>query len=479
MPCSPRPYLFLLVALALPACAGSSASYTRFRRAAEEGRVVASSEVRAADFIGYHATEDAPRPRPGAGGEAPIWLEARAGRSIVPDSSCHVPLMVSLRGGVAAWRTPAEIVLVIDVSGSMQDGDKIGAVRHALARFVERLDPRDHLAIVTFSDDAHVALPPSEVASARADVLGAIEGLSAYGGTNLHEGLRTGIGYAATMGTGASARRVILLSDGVASVGVRDRGSFDALARQAHDARVSLTTVGMGDAIDFALLEALATTAGGEFHYLDAPSEVERLFSTEIVQLLTVAARDVRVRVALPPGWGLFQSFHERTEQVGGVLETRLGDLSGDAAAVILLELTAPAGTGTVTVPVEITLGDAEGNRSVVARADVAVARSPGVGDALATDPMVLRNLVLGRTAVAVRTAATLSESGDAAGARAAIEATLAQARAAAQALAAMGEADRAASLAEPIALLESTLSALPAPSGPPASGASGFAGWR
>jgi Ca-activated chloride channel family protein len=476
---SPPRISVLALAIALSACGASTASYTRFRRAAEEGRVVAASEVRAADFIGYHATEDAPRPPPGTAAEAPIWLEARAGRSVISDASSHVPLMVSLRGGVAAYRAPAEIVIVVDVSGSMQEGDKIGAVRHALARFVERLDPRDHLAIVTFSDAAHVALPPSEVASARAEVLGAIEGLGAFGGTNLHDGLRTGLDHAVSMGTGASLRHLILLSDGIASVGVRDRAAFDALARRAHDARVTLTTVGMGDAIDFALLEALATTAGGEHHYLDRPSEVERLFSTEIVQLLTVAARDVRVRVALPPGWGLFQSFHEGTERVGDVLETRLGDLSGDGAEVVLVELTAPAGSGTVTVPVEITLGDAAGNRSLVARADVTVARSPAAGDALATDPMVLRNLVLGRTAVAVRTAATLSESGDTSGARGAIEATLAQARDAVQVLAAMGEHERAASLAEPIALLESTLAGLPLPSAPVAPASGRFAGWR
>lgn len=440
--------------------------------------MVASSEVRPADFIAYHATEDAPRPPPGADATAPVWLEARAGRPDLPTESCHVPLMVSLRGGVAAFRVPTEVIVVVDVSGSMRDGDKIGAVRHALARFVERLDPHDHLAIVSFADEAHLALAPTEVDLARTDVLSAIDGLSAYGGTNLHEGLRVGLAYATSMGTGP--RRLILLSDGMASVGVRDRGSFDALARQAHDARITITTVGMGDAIDFALLEALATNAGGDFHYLDRPSEVERLFSTEIVQLLTLAARDVRVRVALPPGWGLFQSFSERTELVSGVLETRLGDLTGDGAEVVLHELSAPAGTAPVTVPVEITLTGADGNRGVIARADVTLGRGPISGDEIATDPMVLRNLALGRVAVAVRTAATLAEAGDPGSARAAIEAALFFARRAAQVLAAGGEPERAASLAEPIALLESTLLALPAAPAPaPVTTSARFSGWR
>ncbi len=85
-------------------CSGGSASYTRFRRASEEGRLVRADEVRAEDFIGYHATADAPRPPVGAGAEAPIFLDARAGAPTIAEDSGHVPLMISLRGGVAAYR---------------------------------------------------------------------------------------------------------------------------------------------------------------------------------------------------------------------------------------------------------------------------------------------------------------------------------------------------------------------------------------
>lgn len=466
-------------------CGASTASYTRFRRAAEEGRVVAAAEVRAEDFIAYHATEDAPRPPPSADLAAPVWLDARAGSPVMPLDAARVALQVSLRGGVAAARYPSRLVVLVDVSGSMQEGDKIGAVRHALARLFERLDPLDQIAIVAFSDAAHLALPPSVVGESRDVVLGAIGQLSAYGGTNLYEGMTVALRTADAMRRDGVVTRMIVLSDGVASVGVTDRGSFDALARDAHDRGIAITTVGMGTAIDHALLESVARTAGGEMHYLDRPAEVERLFATELVSLLAMAARDVRVRVAIPPGWSLAQSYAERTELVGGVLETRVGDLPSDGAFVVLHELVAPAYGGDAAVPVEIVLTFADGSSRVVAQTTVPITRRALTSYAVAEDPMVLRNLTLGRSAVAVRMASGALASGDARSAWTVLASALGEARQARATLAARGESGRAGSLDEPITLLEQTLAAVPAP--PPSttwtvsggSGSSAFAGWR
>ena len=232
-------------------CGGSTASYTRARRAAEEGRIVRAEEVRAADFIAYHAVEDAPRPPPGAGTTLPVLLDARMGSSVVSTAGGRALVQVSLRGGTAALRTPSRMVLVVDVSGSMQEGDKIGAVRHALARFVETLDPADQIAIVTFSDAAHVALHPTSVASSRDVILSAVGSLSAYGGTNLEAGLRTGLQLAYGTDPGpTSVVRVVLLSDGIPSVGVTDARTIVSTIARRDVREAPITTVGMGNEID-------------------------------------------------------------------------------------------------------------------------------------------------------------------------------------------------------------------------------------
>ncbi len=465
----PRPLavlvsLLFLIALGAGACSGSGASYARFRRAASEGRVVAAREVRAADFIDVHASEDAPRPpATGDGEHLPILLDARLGNSALPSQGGRAVLQISLRGGMAAARLPASIVVVVDVSGSMQDEDKIGAVRHALARFVETLDPADRLAIVTFSDDAHLALQPSSVASSRSTILGAIGGLAAYGGTNLGAGLGTALSVAASMREGGVAR-VVLLSDGVATVG---ETSFDALASlgtAAHDAGIAVSTIGMGDQIDFALLEAVANRAGGAFHYLDRPSEVERVFATELASLTQLAARDAHVRVELPEGVSLARSYDERTSFALGVLDTSLGDVAGDEAMIVVHELDVAPGASLSEIPVEISLRAPDGTASIAARTAVRFTRSGAFAYEGATDPAVLRNVTLGRIAWSLREASHLVDVGD--GGRASVLATaaLADASSAQVRLRALGDDLRARSLDEALTLLGATVRALPPP---------------
>lgn len=478
-----HPFVWLVL-FVFVGCGASSAAYTRARRATEGGAVPAPGEVRAEDFLAYVATEDAPRPPPGTSMRAPVWLDARAGSDVIPSMPTIVPLQVTLRGGVAAARYPSRLVVLVDVSGSMREGDKIGAVRHALARLIERLDPLDRIAIVTFSNEAHIALAPSEVGAERDVVLSAISRLMAQGGTNLHDGLTKALLTADAMRGDGAVTRVVLLSDGIASVGVTEPHAFDRLARWAASRSISITTVGMGREIDFLLLESLARAAGGEFHFLDRPSEVERLFSRELVSLVTLAARDVRVRVHIPPGWSLGQSFSERTEVFGGgtVLETRIGDLPSDGAFVVLHELIAPAGLGEDVLPVEVTLTAEDGSQTVITEAHVTIARHSGALSET-IDASVLRNLALGRSAVALREAGEASRSGQHDMAWSTLDDALRSGRDAQATLRAYGDEARARSLDETLSMLERAHGAL-SPSSPssitmPVRSSESFSGWR
>jgi Mg-chelatase subunit ChlD len=487
------PLVILAAALAgivsLTACGGSSASYARFRRAATEGTIVAADEVRAADFIDVHAEEDAPRPPIGATTTLPILLDARLGSPTVAVTGGRAIVQVSIRGGLSAVRVPANVVVVLDVSGSMQDQDKIGAVRHALARFVEGLDARDHIAIVTFSDDAHVALAPTEVGPAREMILGAIGSLSAYGATNLGAGLEGGLRIAQSMqGYGGNARLVVL-SDGVATIGETSPAALVHYADAARARTIGITTIGMGEQIDFSLLESLANGAGGSFHYVDRPAEVERVFGHELAALTGIAARDAHVTITLPPGAQLVRSYDERTQWNGRVLDTSIGDVNADEALVVVHEIELPPSTGVWSIPVDVTLGALDRSAATLAHVDLVITQVGNAAPAI-VDASVLRNVTLGRIAWSVREASHLVDVGDTVRAGSFAHGALGEAQAARAMLAAMGDASRAASLDEPIALLARTASLLPDPTSLPAtspsgwsvsssSGSAAFAGWR
>jgi len=442
---------------------------------------VAAEEVRAADFIDVHAEEDAPRPPIGTSAELPILLDARLGSPVVAASGGRAIVQISLRGGTSTVREPANVVVVLDVSGSMRDDDKIGAVRHALARFVEGLDARDHLALVTFADDAHVALAPSEVGTTRASILSSIGALSAYGGTNLGAGLERGLQLAQSMQPFGGNARVVLLSDGVATIGETDSRALVHYGGAARARTIALTTIGMGERIDFGLLEALAQNAGGSFHYVDRPAEVERVFGRELSALTGIGARDAHVTVTLPPGARLARSYDERTREIGGVLDTSLGDVGPDEAFVVVHEIDLEAGAGISTIPVDVSLGALDRRAATYAHVDLVLTRA-GATNAI-VDASVLRNVTLGRIAWSVREASHMVDVGDTVRAGGFAQSALAEASEARALLALMGDAARASSLDEPIALLARTASLLPSTTAWTVSttpnGSAAFTGWR
>jgi Ca-activated chloride channel family protein len=482
-----------LAALALAACAGQSASYTRFRRAADTGRTMASSEVRVQDFVDRFAQEDAAPALLASADATALYVDARVANPHLPPRGGRALVGVTLRGVPRSVRAPAELVVVIDVSGSMNEAGKIEAVRHALARMVETLDPQDHVALVTFADEAHVALPMTSVGAARPVVLGAVSSLTADGGTNLHAGL------VAAMGLVRSSRplntRVLVLSDGMATVGVTDPDAIVRSVAPLRQARVPITTVGVGDAIDFSLLEALAAERGG-FQYVDQPAEVERVFATYVRSLSEVSAREVEIRVGAPAGGRVLRAFDERARVEGGEARVSTGDFGGSDAYVGLFEVEVPPGFSPASIPIEVRFDTLDGGERLALRRDAPFGYD-GAGDYALVDerePGLFRAATMGYAAIGLREAALASERGDAAGAEGWLRSTLLAVEAARGRLAANDPA-RAASLDEPLALVRRThadaaaripsvsVTAAPAVAAPtnlytPPSSAA-FAGWR
>jgi Mg-chelatase subunit ChlD len=449
-------HLTLLALMVLGGCAASTASYTRFRHQVEQGHAVAAEEVRPSELINYHARLDAPRPPSTVVAEQQgLGLSAELGNPDLPLGPSRPVLQVSLRGAAGVVRAPAHIILVVDLSGSMNEQDKIGAVRHAVARFVEALDPADRISLVTFSNHA-TGIGPRTVGEQRYRILAAIAGWQADGGTNLHAALEQADALATADLSPGGIDRIVLLSDGMPTVGITDGNAILSLAASLTARGLSITTVGMGDQIDDALLSGIARVGGGQYHFLDRPSEVERVFAEELRSLTESAARDVVVHTRLPTGWSLARAFHEETSMTVGGFVSRVGDVGGDEAVVLLFELDAPHAAGTseqVIVTAELAVPSCPQVRRVVS-APIQVTRGGAVPYDPAPGGVVLRNLVLGRAAVALRDADLLRRRGDGLASVSVLRSGLDELDTARARLVARGEHELAASLDEPASLV-------------------------
>jgi len=273
-----------------------TASYTKMREYVNSGQLPPADLVRVEEFVNYFNMEY-PDPTSGAfsinleGGPSPFgegaWL-----------------LRVGIQGRhIAGWeRKDALLTYVIDVSGSMQEEDRIGMVKYGLSRLVDRLGPNDRVAIVAFTDTAWVVLEPTSVEN-RYRILDAINGLYPMNSTNTEAGVRLGFELAHRHYRDGAINRVILASDGVANVGNTDPNVLAQYAQDYYGRNIFLSTIGVGHGnYNDVLLEQLADKGNGVYAFLDSADAAERIFSQDLEGTLQTIAKDAKIQVDFNPG---------------------------------------------------------------------------------------------------------------------------------------------------------------------------------
>jgi Ca-activated chloride channel family protein len=198
-------------------------------------------------------------------------------------------------------RLPANLVLVADVSGSMQSDHKMGLQKQALTTLVSQLSARDSVAIVTYSDQAKVLLEPT-TAKNKSKIYAAIQQMHAGGGTNVEHGLQSGYALADAMAYPGHVNRVVLTSDGLANIGNVDPKDILEKIKKYRERNIFLTTVGVGKSMynDY-LLEQLANKGNGNYLYLANQADIERVFVDGLTTQLQVVAKDAKVQVKFNP----------------------------------------------------------------------------------------------------------------------------------------------------------------------------------
>jgi Ca-activated chloride channel family protein len=273
-----------------------TASYAIARRYVGDGNLPDPSSVRVEEFVnafdqGYAPPQDGTFAIVADGGPSPF---------LAPDELL-LRIGVKAREVARVERPDASLTFVIDTSGSMGREDRLGLVQQALAVLVDRLRPRDRVAIVAYGTDARVVLQPTGARDADR-IQAAIDSLRPGGSTNAEAGLTLGYRLAADALNEGGINRVILASDGVANVGSTD--AADILRRVRPDAAlgIQLVTVGVGMGnYNDVLMERLADDGDGFYAYVNGLDDARVLFGERLTSTLDTVALDARAQVEFDP----------------------------------------------------------------------------------------------------------------------------------------------------------------------------------
>ncbi|HTE56302.1 MAG TPA: VWA domain-containing protein [Kofleriaceae bacterium] len=280
---------------------GGAQDIGAFRAILDDGEIPGESTLDANGFFSEHYSE---LPPADCGG--PLCLVGRiaVGQSWTggPDQAVLQVVLSTPLDPSELERKPLDLVAVIDTSGSMAEQDRIGYARTGLHALIDEMDPGDRLAIVSFSDEVAVPAGLQEVGDGAA-LHAAVDQLAATGATNLHDGLERGFQLGLEAFDPARQDRVILVSDGLATIGITDDAAIQSMADRYLSDGIGLTTVGVGLDFDVELLRGLAERGAGNFYFLEEPAAISEVFREELDTSVTPIALDVQLSVAAEAGW--------------------------------------------------------------------------------------------------------------------------------------------------------------------------------
>ncbi len=276
-----------------------TASYTLGRRYLERGFLPPQGSVRMEEYVNafdYNYVNNSDQVFRIYASAAPAPF-ATAGEQDIKLVKVGVKGKVIGRDG----RKPANLVLVVDTSGSMARQDRLPLVQHSLELLTEQLSPHDTVSLVTFGSQVLTLLDRTP-ASNKQQIIAAIRSLQSNGPTNLLKGVEAGYRLAATAHRSGAINRVILCSDGIATLGESEADTILGYVEKYRKQGISCTTVGVGaGAYDDDMMEKLANRGDGTYHFIDSPREAKRVFVDEITATLQTIAQDAKIQVEFDP----------------------------------------------------------------------------------------------------------------------------------------------------------------------------------
>jgi Ca-activated chloride channel family protein len=274
-----------------------TASYAFARRAINAGHLPPKEAVRVEEMVNYFPYA---YPRPEAA-DAPFQPSVTV--SPAPWKPANKLVHIGIKGYelVPTERPRANLVFLIDISGSMAPMDRLPLVKNAFRLMLDTLQPDDTVGIVTYASGSGIALEPTKV-SDRAKILAALDALGAGGSTAGAQGLADAYRLAEAHYDKAGVNRIILATDGDFNVGISDQGELKGFIERKREAGIFLSILGVGQGnYNDALTQALAQNGNGTAAYVDTLNEARKVLVEEASSTLFTIARDVKIQVEFNP----------------------------------------------------------------------------------------------------------------------------------------------------------------------------------
>ncbi len=259
-------------------------------------------------------------------------------------------------------RPPVNLGFVLDRSGSMGGSNKLGLAKQAVLEAIHRLDVEDRFSVVTYDNEIDVAVASTTASSgARSRAASDLGRTEARGSTNLHGGWLAGCEQVAAGMQAAGVNRVLLLTDGLANVGVVDHDELGRLTGELRDRAITTSTFGVGTDFDESLLQGMADAGGGHFYFIGDVNQMRDHITSEVGETLEVVAREVVLELVVPDSVHVESLSPFRIEGGSGRVRVQVGDMVSGQVISIVLRVTFDYGDIGREVGVSVRVADRDG----------------------------------------------------------------------------------------------------------------------
>jgi Ca-activated chloride channel family protein len=218
------------------------------------------------------------------------------------------------------------------------EGDPLSYAKRACAHIVDLLDPEDMLSVVTFAERGEILVPAQNVGD-KDELKRAISRISIGNRTNLYGGIEAGIEQVLAGRSRRSLNRILLLSDGEPTAGIKDFQRIVTLVTDRKRDAVKVTALGFGPDYNEELIAALARRTGGNYYYISRAELLPEVFRLEMDGLMQTVAREVKLRVNLTRGVSVKQVYSNDFQPSGArSYEVNLVDVQREGVVTSLWE---------------------------------------------------------------------------------------------------------------------------------------------